>query len=91
VAGRLLLVDHRVPSGRLAPLPSGSLLPAGVVVRPVGGGADVVGVSVDELVIGADPATVVRVPAIGDGAVTVEVTDNVGNVGTVSVDALVAP
>lgn len=91
VTGRLLLVDHRVPSGRLAPLPGGSLLPAGVVVRPVAGGADVVGVSVDEVVIGADPATVVRVPAIGDGAVTVEVTDIVGNVGSVAVDAVVVP
>ena len=80
-----------MPSGRLAPLPSGSLLPAGVVVRSVGGGADVIGVSVDEVVIGADPATVVRVPAIGDGAITVEVTDVFGNVGTVNVDAVVAP
>jgi hypothetical protein len=57
----------------------------------VGGGADVIGVSVDEVVIGADPATVVRVPAIGDGAITVEVTDVFGNVGTVNVDAVVAP
>ena len=91
ITGRLLLVDHRVPSGRLAPLASGTLLPAGVVVRPALGGPDLVGGSVDEVVIDGDPATVVRVANVGDGAVTVSVTDAFGNVGSVDVDAVVIP
>ena len=80
-----------MPSGRLAPLASGTLLPAGVVVRPALGGPDLVGGSVDEVVIDGDPATVVRVANVGDGAVTVSVTDAFGNVGSVDVDAVVVP
>jgi hypothetical protein len=83
VTGRLRLVDHRVPSGQLAPV--AGVVAAGVVVSV--DGADIVADSVAEEVIDGVPATVARVVGVGAGAAEVTVTDAVGNVGTVSVPA----
>lgn len=85
IRGRLRLVDHRVRSGRLAPLAEGSLLPA--AVRVTGDGVDLTAASVIEEPLDGDPATVARVTGVGAGALTVTVTDVVGNVGTVEVPA----
>jgi hypothetical protein len=86
LAGRMRLVDPRVPSGRLAPLPAGTLAASGV--RVTGEGVDVVAASVVEEVVDGDPATVARVPGVGAGAVVVDVVDAVGNAGRVEVPAI---
>ena len=83
--GRLRLVDHRVPSGRLAPLPAGNLRVADV--RASTGDVTVIASSITEEVIDGDPATVARMDVVGAGALVVDVVDIHGNVGRVEVDA----
>ena len=83
--GRLRLVDHRVPSGRLAPLPAGSLRAADVQAST----NDLIFVasSVTEEVIDGDPATIARMDVVDASAVVVDVIDIHGNVGRVEVEA----
>jgi hypothetical protein len=83
LVGRLRLVDPRVTSGRLAPLPP-SALPA-ANVRVTGEGIDVVAASVVEEEIDGVPATIARVPGVGTAAVAVDVVDAFGNVGHLEV------
>jgi hypothetical protein len=83
--GRLRLVDHRVRSGRLAPLPTGSLRPADV--QASSGDVTIAAASVAEEVIDGDPATVARIEAVGADAVVVDVVDVFGNVGRAEVAA----
>ena len=85
IAGRMRLVDARVTSGRLAPLPTSALPATGVHVT--GDGVDVVAASVVEDTVDGDPATLARVPGVGAGAVVVDVTDAFGNTGRVEVPA----
>jgi hypothetical protein len=83
--GRLRLVDHRVPSGRLAPLPAGSLRAADVQAST----NDLIFVasSVTEEVIDGDPATIARMDVVDASALVVDVIDIHGNVGRVEVEA----
>jgi hypothetical protein len=83
--GRLRLVDHRVRSGRLAPLPIDSLLPHGV--QATAGDQTFVAASVVEETIDGDPATVVRIDAVAQDALVVEVIDRYGNRGRAEVAA----
>jgi hypothetical protein len=85
LAGRLRLIDPRVTSGRIAPIPVVALPASGV--RVTGEGVDVVAESIIEEVVDGDPATLARVPGVGSGAVVVEVTDAFGNVGRVEMGA----
>ncbi|MBM4280507.1 MAG: hypothetical protein FJ137_07015 [Deltaproteobacteria bacterium] len=89
--GRLRLIDPRVMSGRLAPLPSSALpssaLPASGV-RVTGDGIDAVAATVVEEVVDGDPATLARVPGVGSGALVVDIVDAFGNTGRVEVPAV---
>jgi hypothetical protein len=81
--GRLLLVDHRVPSGRLAPLPADSLRPQDVQAST--DGVTFVASTVVEEVVDGDPATIARIDSVGAGALVVDVVDAFGNVGRTEV------
>jgi hypothetical protein len=88
ITGRLRLVDARVLSGRLAPLPTFAVSLDDI--RVSAGGIDRVATSVDEEFIDDEPATLARVPLVpegGSGAVVVEVVDRFGNRGQVEVAA----
>jgi hypothetical protein len=86
LTGRLWLVDHRVPTGRLAPLRVGDLAAAGVVLTPDGGAA-VTADAVTEALDGEVPTTVATVATAPTAALTVVVTDALGNTGTATVPA----
>ncbi len=81
VTGRLRLLDARVPSGALAPVPG---LGTDNVVATIDGVA-VNASSVAEEVIDGVPATVARFNGVSDAAFDVVVTDAVGNVGRATV------
>ncbi|MDP2339849.1 MAG: hypothetical protein Q8O67_02740 [Deltaproteobacteria bacterium] len=84
VSGRLGLLDLRVPSGQLAPLPAGSLLPAAVVVR----GSALAAATVVEAVVEGLPVTEARITGVAPEAFVVDVTDVNGNSGSVDVGAV---
>lgn len=83
--GRLRLLDHRVPSGVLAPLSEAGR--AGAVVRlSQGAEAARTAVLVEEMVDEV-PASVARFEGVAPGALEVEVTDAFGNVGRLELAA----